>query len=97
MTENQSKHRMALEEKIIEHQMNEGKRGQIFAFFVTLFTLSAATYLILNGYIWPGSIFGTGGLAIIVYLFIQGKKSQLPPNNNESENKVEEQATSSKL
>ncbi|MCD4697145.1 MAG: hypothetical protein K8S16_12985 [Bacteroidales bacterium] len=73
--------------------MIEGKRGQVFAFIITVITLIAATLLILNGYIWPGSIFGTGGLAIIVYLFIQGKKSQLPQSNKESENKVEEQST----
>lgn len=91
--EKQSQHRMGLEEKIVEHSMVEAKRGQIFAFIVTLFTLIAATIIILYGYIWPGSILGTGGLAIIVYLFIQGKKSQLPQNNKDSENKVEEQST----
>lgn len=57
-----------------DKDFTEAGRGQWMAFMLALATIGGAIALGLNGAGWPGAFFGTGGLAAIVYLFIQGKK-----------------------
>jgi len=56
--------------------LGEAARGQWMAFVIAMTAIVGGLVLGLNGYPWPGTLFGTGGLAAIVYLFIQGKNRQ---------------------
>ncbi|TMN18492.1 hypothetical protein [Pseudoxanthomonas sp. X-1] len=52
----------------------EARRGQWMAWSLAVFAMAGGVALGLNGAAWPGALFGSGGLAAIIYLFIQGKK-----------------------
>lgn len=43
------------------------------AFIIAMTAIGGGIALGVLGHPWPGTLFGTGGLAAIVYLFIQGK------------------------
>lgn len=74
--EKQSEHRMTIEKKVIGGQMFQSNLGQIFALVIGLFSLSCATYVILEGHEWAGSIIGVGGITGLVTAFIKGKSNQ---------------------
>lgn len=76
MAENQSDHRMGLEKSVIKSQIWQSYIGQFFALIVSLTTIGCSTYVILQGFEWPGSILGSLGLVGLVYVFIQGQRSQ---------------------
>lgn len=61
-------------ERAQELDYEEARRGQWMAYTLALATIGGAIALAALGQGWPGALFGTGGLAAIVYLFIQGKK-----------------------
>lgn len=54
--------------------LKEAGRGQWMAFAIAMTAILGGVTLGVLGHPWPGALFGTGGLAAIVYLFIQGKK-----------------------
>ncbi|KLC64093.1 MULTISPECIES: hypothetical protein [Xanthomonas] len=63
-----------INERAQELDYEEARRGQWMAYTLALATIAGAVALGMIGEGWPGALFGTGGLAAIVYLFIQGKK-----------------------
>ena len=65
---------IAISKKKIENDYDEAKRGQLMAFGIALLSLIVGLVVTLCGYQWSGTLFGTGGLATVVYFFIQGKK-----------------------
>ena len=74
--EKQSYHRMELEKTVIRGQMFQSNMGQIFALVIGLSSIGCATYIILQGHEWAGSIIGVGGLTSLVTAFIKGKDYQ---------------------
>lgn len=52
----------------------EARLGQIFAFVIAMTAILCGAYVAIHGAKWPGTIIGVGGLAAIVYQFIQGRK-----------------------
>jgi uncharacterized membrane protein len=81
MAENEQSHRHIQETKVLELDTKELKAkiievflGQTFAFIIALFTVAVGAYTAIHGAQIPGSIFGTTGLALIVYAFLQGRK-----------------------
>jgi uncharacterized membrane protein len=76
LTEKQANHRMELEKRVVGGQMLQSNLGQIFALIIGLFSLACATYVILEGHEWAGSIIGVGGLTSLVTAFIKGRDSQ---------------------
>jgi len=76
MAEKQSAHRQSLEQKAIESDIENSKRGQIFAFVLALtIMLGGLALLLLNKKI-EGLATLAGEAAILVSLFIYSKHSE---------------------
>jgi len=74
--ENQTNHRMELENNVTSNQMYQSSRGQIFGFIIAILCLAVGLFLILKGYEAAGiTIFGLDivGLASV---FVIGKRLQ---------------------
>ena len=76
MAEQQLQHRMSMENSVVKGQMLQSNIGQILAFLIGLAAIGAATYCIVTGHEWAGSILGVGGLTGLVTAFIRGKSQQ---------------------
>lgn len=76
MAEKQLEHRMKMENKVVGGQMLQSNIGQILAFLIGIAALSAATFCIVQGHEWAGSIIGVGGLTGLVTAFIKGRGQQ---------------------
>jgi uncharacterized membrane protein len=76
MTEEQSKHRIAIEKDVINAQMQESSRGQIIGFILGILGLVIATYLGINGHDWLAGTIATTTIISLVTIFVLGKKSQ---------------------
>lgn len=74
MSDSAMKAQIRLTEDAQNKDYEEARRGQWMAFGLALSTIIGASVIAAFGGAWPGAVFGTGGLAAIVYLFIQGKK-----------------------
>ena len=74
--EKQSDHRMELEKTVVRGQVFQSNVGQIFALVIGLSAIGCATYVILQGHEWAGSIIGVGGITGLVTAFIKGKDYQ---------------------
>jgi hypothetical protein len=57
-------------------QIFQSNLGQIFALVIGLSAIGCATYVILQGHEWAGSIIGVGGITGLVTAFIKGKDYQ---------------------
>src|ERR1035441_1965106 len=66
-------------------QFREARRGQIFAFCISALFLACGSAVVIYGYPWPGSIFGTMGLGGIVTTFIHGRAEKI--ETQQAENK----------
>lgn len=76
MAEKQLEHRMRMEQKVVNGQMMQSNLGQILAFLIGIASLGAATFCVINGFEWAGSILGIGGLTGLVTAFIKGREQQ---------------------
>lgn len=76
MAEKQQDHRISLEKRVVWNQIIQSYLGQVFAFFIGLAALGAATYCIINGQPWAGGIIGVGGIVGLVKAFIEGRSTQ---------------------
>lgn len=74
--EKQSDHRMYLEKKVIESQIKDGQRGQVFGFIIAILFLIGSIYLAMNGFETVASVLGGTTVVGLVTAFIYGKKSQ---------------------
>lgn len=73
--ESQHKHRIYIENKIVDTNINLANRGQIFGFILSLLAFILGFYLISNGLSILGSIFSGGSLIALISLFIYGRIS----------------------
>jgi len=76
MAENQSNHRIKLEDFVIREELKLSGRGQIFGFIIGLIGLGLATGLALLGHETLAGIFGTSTILGMVTVFVIGKKAQ---------------------
>lgn len=74
MAENQSNHRISIENKVVESNIANEKRGQVFAFILALVVIGGAIVLLYTGHDITG--FGALLLALVslVTVFVVGKK-----------------------
>lgn len=77
MTEEQAHHIMDLEKIVIPGNLHQGRWGQFLAFFITMFFLLSATFLIWQGHDTAGTILGSVNLIALISLFIYGNKAQI--------------------
>ena len=90
LAEAQSAHRRRMEEKEVDAQIEgmrsqffEARRGQAFAFCVSVLFLLCGTVAVIWGHSWAGSLFGVMGVSGIVGTFIRGRAEK--PAENQSE------------
>lgn len=76
MAENQSQHRMQLENHVVHAQLSQSKRGQTFAFVLGLTGLLVATFLAYNGHETTACVLGGGSLVALASAFLGGKSTQ---------------------
>ena len=83
MAENQSAHRIEIEKKVINSDIENSKRGQIFGFIVAILGLVSSFVLVVKGYQVVGTILGGTTLISLVGVFVYGTESR----KNEREEK----------
>jgi uncharacterized membrane protein len=76
MAENQSTHRIQLENHAIRDELKQSKLGQIFGFILGLVGMGLATTLAILGHEAIAGIFGTTTIIGLVTVFVLGKKMQ---------------------
>ena len=76
MAEEQSKHRRAIEARVIDSDITNSKYGIWCAFGIGLATIIAACVGALKGYPGFGSFLGLGGLGSLVGTFIYGTRAR---------------------
>lgn len=74
--EEQSSHRRSIEKSVIEGQLEESKRGQWFAFFITIIVLSVTAYLAINEKTAVACVLGGTTIVGLAGAFIAGKYLQ---------------------
>lgn len=75
MAEEQSRHRISMESKIIPGQQRESSRGQIFGFILCLLLITVGTYAIYCDHEWIGGIILTITVVSVASLFVSGRLS----------------------
>ncbi|AXP80924.1 hypothetical protein CJ739_1839 [Mariniflexile rhizosphaerae] len=73
MAENQSKHRMDLEDFAIKGQIKQSGRGQIFGFTLALLCIASTVYLATEGYETLAIALGTTTVIGLASIFVLGK------------------------
>lgn len=73
MAEKEAQHRHEMDEKILEHEAGDMKRGQHYALTIGLAGLFTSCFAIYFDAYWLGGILGGGTLAILVTAFIKGR------------------------
>jgi Predicted membrane protein len=87
MAQNQSTHRIKLEEIVVVSREKQSQRGQYFAFILTLALIACAVYALYIGAYKIASIIISITVIAVATLFITGKASQTKQpkqNNNQS-------------
>ena len=74
MAENQSKHRMALEDHAVKEELKQSRNGQWFGFFLALIGMAAAVWLATKGHETVAGIFATTLILGLVTVFVVGRK-----------------------
>jgi uncharacterized membrane protein len=82
MAEAEAAHRHKMENKVLEADIEIGKReyaerriGQFFGLIIGLAALGAGTFTAVNGHPISGGVIGTGGVVALVTAFIYGRVS----------------------
>jgi uncharacterized membrane protein len=76
MAENQSNHRIKIENKVINYDGIRSILGLLFAFMIVIGSLAACTYLILKEKTNAGLLVGMVPLGTVVGAFIYQKRTQ---------------------
>ncbi len=84
MAENQSKHRMELEQHVVSSQIKESQRGQLFALIISVFSLCTSLILGLNGHDTVAGVIGGSTIVSLATIFIYGKKTQKKDTENQN-------------
>jgi uncharacterized membrane protein len=74
MAENQSSHRIKLEDVTVNSQLGESKRGQLFGLIVGIFALMVALALGLSGQGIAASFIGSFDIVGLVAVFVTGRR-----------------------
>jgi uncharacterized membrane protein len=74
--EDQSRHRMAIEARVIKNDIIKSWVGLVSAFVLTMTAIILGFILIYCGHDWAGSVVSTSGLAGLAGTFIYGTSSQ---------------------
>ena len=83
MAEEQAAHRQSIEKTVIKAGSRDSLLGLIAGFAIGMATIISGTIIILQGYLWNGTIVGSAGVVGLVSVFIYGTRS----NRRERENK----------
>ena len=86
MAENQSAHRIEIEKKVINSDIVNSKRGQIFGFVVAIFGLLSSFVLVLKGYQVVGTLLGGATLVSLVGVFVYGSESRKSERKEKNDN-----------
>ena len=76
MAENQSEHRMSLENHAVKEGIKQSARGQLFGFILGVLGLFLAFILAMYGHETVAGIFGTTTIVGLVAVFVIGKRGQ---------------------
>ena len=76
MAERQSDHRIGLEKRVIDRQLQDSRLGQYLGFAVALLFLAAAYSLGMNNHEWLAGTLGGSTMVSLVAVFVIGKKKQ---------------------
>lgn len=76
MAEQQTTHRISLENTVVNSQQKQSSRGQIFGLIIGLSGLGLATFAAVNGQPWFGSIIGGTTLVSLVSVFVYARREQ---------------------
>ncbi len=74
LAEKQQTHRIEIEKSAVNSQMKQGERGQIFGFIIFLIGIALTVVFIIFDMKTFAGIFATGTMAVIIGLFILGKR-----------------------
>ncbi len=83
MAESQQQHRQNMESGALNAATNIEKKGQIYAFTVSISIIAAALYLIASGKEIYGTIFVGCTLIGLASVFITGRKKKKSPNETD--------------
>ncbi len=76
MAENQSEHRMNLENNVINRELNQSGKGQNYGLIIALSFLAGSIFLIYTGHEISGAVLATIDLVALVSVFVFGKWQQ---------------------
>jgi len=76
MAENQSNHRIKIEEAVISGQVKQSSRGQIFGLIIAFFTLGSAVALAMFGHEAVACVLGGSTVISLATVFVIGKREQ---------------------
>jgi len=74
MAENQSKHRIGLENHAIKEELRQSRNGQWFGFILGLIGMGLAAWLAIEGHDTVAGIFGTTTIVGLVTVFVIGRR-----------------------
>jgi uncharacterized membrane protein len=74
--EDQSRHRMALESKVVGSDIRRSWQGLWCAFTITMTAIILGSALVYVGHDWAGTVIATSGVAGLAGTFIYGTSSQ---------------------
>jgi uncharacterized membrane protein len=87
LVEQQTAHRLALEDKIVESKIKIATRGQAIAAFLSSCLIVAAVYLGMHGHDWLGASLGVTTIIALAVIFALGKE----PSKTSTSKSVEPQ------
>jgi uncharacterized membrane protein len=76
LVEDQTAHRMQMENKIVDGQHALASRGQLFGLAIGIFGLGVAAFLGYIGESWLGGVIGGTTVTALAVAFITGRRSQ---------------------
>ena len=76
MAENQSGHRIKIEDTVVSGQVKQSGRGQIFGLVIAFFTISSSVVLAILGHDVVAGVIGGGTVISLATVFVLGKKTQ---------------------
>lgn len=87
--EEQARHRMALEAKVVGRQTFQSQLGQWFALAIGVTTIGCGTYCIMADHDAAGLGLASSGLITLAVAFLKGRKSQKEDLENKSPSAVQ--------
>ncbi len=91
MAEGQFAHRVELEKRVINSDIQQSKYGQILGFIIAIFGLLVAMIVTIKGSQTAGSIIGGATLASLVGVFMYGTKMRSRERDQKDFEKIKKQ------